>query len=262
MLRRNRQGQPFFERFGHGAAMEFNAQRRFPNSQPAKFGQNRSIQNAGGKRYQNELCPFQNVHPLKKTLMIPRLLFSSMLTAAALLVSSALVSAHLGDSEKQLIARYGEPTSSQRDSTTSSTLTFERPGQLVIARFVKGKCVALTTTSIGGAFTGAEVQTILGQSGQGRKWTHPKDGGDVWLRDDGALAYVTPGSVDIVKQGAEGIGNPQETSTPKLDLKPAPPVGVVAPASPAAPAGALPPAITGTQTDPAATGASKPLKFR
>ncbi len=141
---------------------------------------------------------------------------------AGLFLFSNVASAHLGDSEKQVSGTFGAETSSQTDSSGNRTATFERPGQLVIAKFTKGKCVSLVIISVGSEYTGAQVAKILNQNSQGKKWTHNKDGGDLWMRDDGATAYSTGSSVDIQAPTPLDVGIPS-TAIPGGPSQPSPP---------------------------------------
>lgn len=151
--------------------------------------------------------------------------------AAFLLAGSASARAHLGESEKQLVSKFGRITSRLSDEPSEKTITFERPGVLIIARMVNGKCVSFTETAIGEKFSDGQVKQILEQNAQGKKWSQAKNGGGIWQRSDGAVAYLNPGSVDIVSAPAESTGNPNTNSTPKLNL-PAPlpgPMPITAP---------------------------------
>jgi hypothetical protein len=132
------------------------------------------------------------------------------ISVASLSSFGGFASAHLGESKKQLTADYGPPTSSQEDSSADHILTFESPGRLMIACFRDEKCISITITAIGGDFTEAEVRDILTQNAQGFKWVHAKDDGDLWMRGDGAVAFITVGSVDILAPAAVAPREPDE----------------------------------------------------
>jgi len=162
-------------------------------------------------------------------------LFSAGLFALSIALAPT-VQADLDETARQLAGKYGHATSTEKVGNEGQTLTFERPGRIVVAKLAKGKCVSTTTTAIGNEFSGSEVLRILREQAQGQKWTHSKGVGDTWVREDGATAYIMPGSVDIVKSAAEGGDSHGIVEPPKLHLTPTSPVSVSPPIALPAPA--------------------------
>jgi hypothetical protein len=153
-----------------------------------------------------------------------------------LLAAPLLVFAHLGDTEQQLVTRFGPPLSRGRDIAISqgkfiefgSKLAFKEGEWTIECIVIDGRC-ARTTYSKPGEWSEDQLTAVLASNSQGERWTDNskemvrKLARD-WRRSDGATAtwrmgvsmVVTNPTYDRAKQEIETRAKADATRIPNL----------------------------------------------
>jgi hypothetical protein len=101
--------------------------------------------------------------------------------------------ARLGETEDQLIARYGDPTNKGSGGPVgekTSWIHFKKSGfDIEVILFNGVSSQEHITNSQGDGMTTQEIKTLLDANAQGHAWKE-LSGGQNWQRDDGALASI------------------------------------------------------------------------
>ena len=122
------------------------------------------------------------------------------------LFATSLAQARLGETEAQMIARFGQPTYRNQHSTFAQgkvwhmgpSLSFRQDDWSIACDLVDGRCVKLQYGKTG-EWTEEQFQMVLAYNSQGVKWTETSKPGlkryqRTWKRVDGAEAIWTGGS--------------------------------------------------------------------
>lgn len=128
---------------------------------------------------------------------------------------AATLSARLGETEKELIARFGRPLSRSSEATFAqgrrieigARLTFRNEDWSIESVIVEGRCVREGYRKVGD-WTEEQISTVLSSNAQGAKWTEfTKPGTRTiardWKREDGAVAVWRLGSMTVIHPAFE-----------------------------------------------------------
>jgi hypothetical protein len=109
--------------------------------------------------------------------------------------------AHLGDSEQQLIARFGQPVSRGHDIVITqgkilsfgSKLSFQQSDWTITCIEIDGRCVRAIYTKTG-EWIEDQFKGVLTSNAQGKRWADDSKESikrmiREWSRSDGAVAY-------------------------------------------------------------------------
>jgi hypothetical protein len=128
-----------------------------------------------------------------------------------LLMVTAVAHARLGETEAQMIARFGEPVHRAQHSTYAQgkvwhmgpSLSFRQDDWSIGCDLVDGRCVKIQYRK-SGEWTEEQVQLVLAYNSQGAKWTETskpetKKYQRTWKRVDGAEAgWSGAGSMNFI----------------------------------------------------------------
>lgn len=163
------------------------------------------------------------------------MLYRLMLLALPLAVNVTPASARLGETEREMFARFGPPTSSSKHSMVSQgrvhevgpSFSFQQDGWRIRADVVDGRCVRISYAKTGD-WTEEQVQLVLNANSQGAAWTETGRPGArkvqrTWQRSDGAQAHwsgvgmqlVTP-AYDRAKQVIEAKAKAASGQKPRI----------------------------------------------
>jgi len=151
----------------------------------------------------------------------------------ATLVSSAW--ARLGETEAELIARFGQPTFRDKHSTyvqgkvweLGPRLSFKQDDWSIVSEMVDGRAATESYTKVG-EWTDAQILAVLAANAQGATWTLTSKPGSSaylreWKRTDGATARWTGRSISLVapayaraKEIAEAKAKAETRRMPKI----------------------------------------------
>jgi hypothetical protein len=117
------------------------------------------------------------------------------------LLAPIVAFAHLGDSEQQLTARFGQPLSRGHDITLAqgkvvsfgSKLSFQQGDWTITCIEIDGRCARVFYTKTG-EWVEDQLRAVLTSNAQGKRWTDNskemvKQLMRDWRRSDGAVAY-------------------------------------------------------------------------
>ena len=157
-----------------------------------------------------------------------------ILILALFLAASYAAFARLGETERELIKRFGQPIS--RSNVTmfaqskiwvlGSGLLFEQDVWKISCTVIDERCVAVSYSKRG-EWTDAQIDTVLAANAQGVQWTEIMNGlrqySRSWRRTDGTMAKWSPNGLwmetpylqharDIIEAKAKA----EVTSRPKI----------------------------------------------
>jgi hypothetical protein len=132
-----------------------------------------------------------------------------LLLCAALAGVCSPAFARIGETQNQLVDRFGQPLSAQPHRIVSNGLAFEVGTSLtflmgdwtITCDVIDGQCARISYSKIG-AWNEQNFQTILGANAAGGKWTemlspNVKQVTRKWRRDDGIVAHWVLGTLTL-----------------------------------------------------------------
>lgn len=149
------------------------------------------------------------------------------------LASSSLLWGRLGETEKELVARFGQPISRSKHAISAQgktwelgpKLTFKQEEWQITSELVDGRVVRANYQKRG-EWTPEQIQTVLAANAQGATWIETSKGGGkysrTWKRTDGAVAdsYIgislTTPAYTRAKEQAEAKAKVEVSRTPKI----------------------------------------------
>jgi len=157
------------------------------------------------------------------------------LTITALLLPIA-AQARLGDTESELVARFGQPVARSKALITTQgrtielgpELSFRQDDWFIISDLIDGRCARISYSKRG-EWTDEQILTVLTVNAQGAKWAdvsnpHLRNLSRDWKRDDGATAHwqqnmslsITTPAYERAKQTAEAKAKAEASKMPRL----------------------------------------------
>jgi hypothetical protein len=156
--------------------------------------------------------------------------------AAMLVLTGSLGYARLGETESELVHRFGQPTTRTSHSISAQgkvwalgpTLGFRQDGWAISCDLVDGKCVRVEYGKQGD-WTEEQIQQVLTANSQDGKWietTSPSIGtfGRTWKRTDGAICRwstvfgmkLTHPAYEHTKESAEAKAKAEASRKPRI----------------------------------------------
>jgi hypothetical protein len=155
-----------------------------------------------------------------------KIILPCLLFAVSILITPAW--GRLGETEDELVARYGQPLSemdqkAEGNKIPLAELVFQKSGFEINVSLSDGISNAESFRKLNGdTIAFSEVQTLLTSNSQGIGWEAPQTMGDdkQWGRDDGAIATLIGGRILSIKSKAlidKETAAKKLVSTPSLD---------------------------------------------